>query len=135
MSEKVSFKEFIKRRVKATKKPLQERLRQHEEKESPTYYTRKEKVSLWGYLKRISGAGMSVGALIGIMIAIVVGVSIIPAITSTVDKVVENNTAMVAAGIVEPLSEGIMRIADILTYVLVAVVIIGAVAWVGARSD
>lgn len=63
---------------------------------------------------------MMIAALIGIMISIVVGVSLIPKITETIDAIPE-----------EDVPEGFGVLVDILPIVFVAVILLGAVAWIG----
>ena len=61
---------------------------------------------------------MLVAVLIGIMISIVVGVSLLPTILTAVDA-----TSGQAAGL--------HSLIEVLPYVFVAVILLGAVAWIG----
>jgi hypothetical protein len=70
---------------------------------------------------------MLVGALIAIMIAIVVGVNLIPMTLEAVEQQAEASK--------EPLPESVSGLMDILVYVYVAVIILGAVAWIGGAED
>lgn len=63
---------------------------------------------------------MLVGVLISIMISIVVGVSLIPTIVDSINTA--KNTANAPTGL-----SGLL---DVLTYVFVAVILLGAVAWI-----
>lgn len=62
---------------------------------------------------------MLVAVLIGIMISIVVGVSLIPTILDTIDALPTDAAA------------GLLALVDVLPYVFVAVILLGAVAWIG----
>jgi hypothetical protein len=62
---------------------------------------------------------MLVAVLIGIMISIVVGVSLIPTILSTIDTLPTSSP------------QGLTALVDVLPYVFVAVILLGAVAWIG----
>ena len=59
-----------------------------------------------------------VAILIGIMISIVVGITLIPTILSTI-----NSSALSTA------PAGLRALIDVLPYVFVAVILMGAVAW------
>ena len=61
---------------------------------------------------------MMVAVLVGIMIAVVVGVSLIPAITSTIANLPSDTPA------------GLTALINILPYLFVAVILLGAVSWV-----
>lgn len=67
---------------------------------------------------------MLVGVLISIMISIVVGVSLIPTIVTSI------NTAKSTANI----PTGLSGLLDVLSYVFVAVILLGAVAWIGGQG-
>lgn len=87
---------------------------------------------------------MLVGVLISIMISIVVGVSLVPTIVQSIDTTKHtgqvwtnlgnetdpnwtwNGTATVPAGL-----SGLL---DVLVYVFVAVILLGAVAWIGGQA-
>lgn len=62
---------------------------------------------------------MLVAVLIGIMISIVVGVSLIPTILTTIDALPTD------------MDSGLGALVDVLPYVFVAVILLGAVAWIG----
>lgn len=62
---------------------------------------------------------MLIAVLIGIMIAIVVGVALIPTILTTIDALPTDTPA------------GLTALVDVLPYVFVAVILLGAVAWIG----
>lgn len=66
---------------------------------------------------------MLVGTLIAIMIVIVVGVNLIPTITNSI-------TDATAEGIVEE-GSAIAGIMDVLPYIFVAIILLGAVAFIG----
>ena len=63
---------------------------------------------------------MLVAVLIGIMISIVVGVSLVPVILET------------TAAITSP--AGLAALVGVLPYVFVAVILLGAVAWIGGQG-
>jgi len=63
-----------------------------------------------------------VAVLIGIMISIVVGISLIPTITETIDSLPTDTDA------------GLLALVDVLPYVFVAVILLGAVAWIGGQG-
>lgn len=63
-----------------------------------------------------------VAILIGIMISIVVGISLIPTILSTIDSV--PTTA----------PTGLTALIDVLPYVFVAVILMGAVGWISSSD-
>lgn len=63
---------------------------------------------------------MLVAVLIGIMISIVVGVSLVPVILET------------TAAIITP--AGLAALVGVLPYVFVAVILLGAVAWIGGQG-
>lgn len=67
---------------------------------------------------------MLVAVLIGIMISIVVGVSLIPTILTSI-------TAVNATG---DTPAGLMALINVLPYVFVAVILLGAVAWIGGQG-
>jgi len=67
---------------------------------------------------------MLVGVLISIMISIVVGVSLVPTIVDSINTA--KNTPNAPAGL-----SGLL---DVLAYVFVAVILLGAVAWIGGQA-
>lgn len=67
---------------------------------------------------------MLVAVLIGIMISIVVGVSLIPTILTTIDAL-PSATA----------PSGLIALVNVLPYVFVAVILLGAVAWIGGGGQ
>lgn len=70
---------------------------------------------------------MLVGVLISVMISIVVGVSLVPTIVSSV-----NTTKAALVGSSAPV--GIGGLLDTLTYTFIAVILLGAVAWIGGQG-
>jgi len=64
-----------------------------------------------------------VAVLIGIMISIVVGVSLIPTILTTIDALPTDTPS------------GLDALVDVLPYVFVAVILLGAVAWIGGGGQ
>jgi len=70
---------------------------------------------------------MLVGVLISIMISIVVGVNLIPTIITSI------NTARAQAAAVEGFS-GLGGLMEVLAYVYIAVILLGAVAWIGGQT-
>ena len=64
-----------------------------------------------------------VAILIGIMISIVVGITLIPTILDTIDSV--PTTA----------PNGLEALIDVLPYVFVAVILMGAVAWISGSGE
>ena len=71
---------------------------------------------------------MLVGVLISIMISIVVGVSLVPTIVASV------NTARVTILATPNAPTGLTGLLDVLSYVFVAVILLGAVAWIGVQT-
>ena len=71
---------------------------------------------------------MLVGVLISIMISIVVGVSLVPTIVSSI------NTAKVTLTETPNAPTGLSGLLDVLSYVFVAVILLGAVAWIGGQA-
>jgi len=67
---------------------------------------------------------MLVGVLISIMISIVVGVSLVPTIVSSI------NTARTTIAATPNAPTGLAGLLDVLSYVFVAVILLGAVAWI-----
>ena len=65
---------------------------------------------------------MLVAVLIGIMISIVVGISLIPTIMSTINALSSFTPA------------GLRALINVLPYVFVAVILLGAVAWIGGQG-
>ena len=63
---------------------------------------------------------MAVAVLIGLMISLVVGPALIPTILTTIDSI---DTAE---------SPGIAALVSVLPYIFVAIILIGAVAWIGS---
>jgi len=63
-----------------------------------------------------------VAVLIGIMISIVVGVSLIPTILTTIDALPTDTPS------------GLEALVNVLPYVFVAVILLGAVAWIGGQG-
>lgn len=68
---------------------------------------------------------MLVAVLIGIMISIVVGVSLVPVILTT-------TSAIGASSLSAP--AGLVSLVGVLPYVFVAVILLGAVAWIGGQG-
>ena len=66
---------------------------------------------------------MLVAVLIGIMISIVVGVSLIPTILTTIDALPTDAPS------------GLAALVDVLPYVFVAVILLGAVAWISGGTQ
>jgi len=67
---------------------------------------------------------MLVGVLISIMISIVVGVSLVPTIVSAINTAKNTPNA----------PTGLSGLLDVLAYVFVAVILLGAVAWIGGQG-
>lgn len=63
---------------------------------------------------------MLVAVLIGIMISIVVGVSLVPVILET------------TAAVTSP--SGLASLVGVLPYIFIAVILLGAVAWIGGQG-
>ena len=70
---------------------------------------------------------MLVGVLISIMISIVVGVNLVPTIITSI------NTARAQAEAVSGFS-GLGGLMEVLAYVYIAVILLGAVAWIGGQT-
>ena len=70
---------------------------------------------------------MLVGVLISIMISIVVGVNLVPTIVDAI------NTASQDA-VVQSEMAGLEGLLETLAYVYVAVILLGAVAWIGGQT-
>ena len=66
---------------------------------------------------------MMVATLIGIMISIIVGVALIPTMLESVE------------GAEEDLGSGASALVGVLPYIFVAVILLGAIAWIGAVGD
>ncbi len=66
---------------------------------------------------------MFIAALIGITISIIVGITLIPAITSTLKKEIVDEG--------DSIPESLNVLIDILPVVFIVVVLVGAVAWIG----
>jgi len=88
---------------------------------------------------------MLVGVLITIMISIVVGVSLVPTIVSSINSariyVYGNGTAAVITGNATGAYQGVPNapvglggLLDTLSYVFVAVILLGAVSWIGGQG-
>jgi len=73
---------------------------------------------------------MLVGVLISVMISIVVGVSLVPTIVSSVNSTKVLLAAMPAGS--APV--GLGGLLDTLSYVFVAVILLGAVSWIGGQG-
>ena len=73
---------------------------------------------------------MLVAVLIGIMISIVVGVSLVPVIVSTA----YNMTYTTVSGGTAYAPTGLQALVGVLPYVFVAVILLGAVAWIGGQG-
>ena len=74
---------------------------------------------------------MLVAVLIGIMISIVVGVSLVPVIVQTTGNItyaVGTGTSTANA------PAGLQALVSVLPYVFVAVILLGAVAWIGGQG-
>jgi len=71
---------------------------------------------------------MLVGVLISIMISIVVGVSLVPTIVSSI------NTSKITIAATPNAPTGLTGLLDVLSYVFVAVILLGAVAWIGGQA-
>jgi len=67
---------------------------------------------------------MLVGVLISIMISIVVGVNLVPSIVESIN--IAKNTPNAPTGM-----SGLL---DVLVYVFIAVILLGAVAWIGGQT-
>ena len=78
---------------------------------------------------------MLVAVLIGIMISIVVGVSLVPVIvdSTTGIQVLQWNAASTTMT-TTTLSGGLAALVEVLPYVFVAVILLGAVAWIGGQG-
>jgi uncharacterized protein involved in cysteine biosynthesis len=69
-----------------------------------------------------------VGVLISIMISIVVGVSLVPTIVTSI------NSSVNALNTSTHQITGLAGLLDVLAYVFVAVILLGAVAWIGGQG-
>lgn len=69
---------------------------------------------------------MLVGVMITIMISIVVGLALVPTVVTAA------NTAKNPAGVTLP--TGLSGMIDVVSYVFVAVILLGAVAWIGGQQ-
>ena len=65
---------------------------------------------------------MLVAVLIGIMISMVVGISLVPTILTTIDSLPTDTPS------------GLSALINVLPYVFVAVLLLGAVAWIGGNN-
>lgn len=72
---------------------------------------------------------MIIAALIGIMIAIIVGVNLLPTITGSIKQVTEQAAAEEA-----PITGAMATLLDVLPIVFVAMLLLGAVSWLGSRG-
>jgi hypothetical protein len=80
-----------------------------------------------------------VGVLISIMISIVVGVNLLPTIVTSIGT---TNDAMLVATTTNNTTtyaymegfEGLAGLTTVLAYVYVAVILLGAVAWIGGQA-
>jgi len=70
---------------------------------------------------------MLVGVLISIMISIVVGVNLLPTIVTSIETV--NEQVADVEGF-----EGLSGLTTVLAYVYIAVILLGAVAWIGGQG-
>ncbi len=70
---------------------------------------------------------MLVGVLITIMISIVVGLALTPTVITAV------NTAKNPTGVTLP--TGLSGMLDVVSYVFVAIILLGAVAWIGGQGQ
>ena len=79
---------------------------------------------------------MLVAVLIGIMISIVVGVSLVPVIVSSTTNIVYTDMGAFTTGtyLTVALAAGLASLVSILPYVFVAVILLGAVAWIGGQG-
>lgn len=80
---------------------------------------------------------MLVAVLIGIMISIVVGVSLVPVILSSTTGIVYTDMSAFTTGAyitTVPLASGMQALVSVLPYVFVAVILLGAVAWIGGQG-
>ena len=75
---------------------------------------------------------MLVAVLIGIMISIVVGVSLIPTIQATLAAAKEPYLS--GSSWISGAPVGLFSLIDVLPYVFVAVILLGAVAWIGGQG-
>jgi len=73
---------------------------------------------------------MLVAVLIGIMISIVVGVSLVPVIVDSTG----NLTYVTTGGGWTPAPAGLSALVSVLPYIFVAVILLGAVAWIGGQG-
>lgn len=76
---------------------------------------------------------MLVAVLIGIMISIVVGVALVPTIVSTTSNITYT-VANATASWTTYAPTGVQSLADVLPYIFVAVILLGAVAWIGGQG-
>lgn len=79
---------------------------------------------------------MLVAVLIGIMISIVVGVSLVPVIVSSTTNIVYTDMGAFTTGIyyTQALGAGLASLVSVLPYIFVAVILLGAVAWIGGQG-
>ena len=77
---------------------------------------------------------MLVAVLIGIMISIVVGVSLIPTIQATLAAAKEPYLTAGGSSWISGAPVGLFSLIDVLPYVFVAVILLGAVAWIGGQG-
>ena len=79
---------------------------------------------------------MLVAVLIGIMISIVVGVALVPVIISSTAGIMYSNMATFTTGVYPTvaIAAGLQSLVSVLPYVFVAVILLGAVAWIGGQG-
>lgn len=77
---------------------------------------------------------MLVAVLIGIMISIVVGVALVPTIVSTTGNITYTAINATGGSYTTYAPTGVQSLADVLPYVFVAVILLGAVAWIGGQG-
>ena len=79
---------------------------------------------------------MLVAVLIGIMISIVVGVALVPVIVNSTSGLVFSNMATFTSGTYPTVAvaAGLQSLVSVLPYVFVAVILLGAVAWIGGQG-
>lgn len=79
---------------------------------------------------------MLVAVLIGIMISIVVGVSLVPVIVSSTTNIVYTDMSVFTTGVylTVALGTGLAALVSVLPYIFVAVILLGAVAWIGGQG-
>lgn len=73
---------------------------------------------------------MLVAVLIGIMISIVVGVTLVPVVVDTT----YNITYTTVSGGTTTAPTALQSLVSVLPYIFVAVILLGAVAWIGGQG-